>query len=162
MLVVSVHAAQPTVPTSSHFTRALRTWLDAADAADAATTADAADAAMDASDASAAPLATLPERQAEAVLLCRLLWERCGEAECNIDADQVGNLLTVALRAGVPGLVQDVLQHIVIPDGWTPLEEVMEAPFVDWVVRAWGTIGSKAQGMLGRVIARRAVKSAPC
>ena len=34
---------------------------------------------MDASDASAAPLATLTQRQAEAALLCRQLWERCGQ-----------------------------------------------------------------------------------
>ena len=80
--------------------------------------------------------------------------------ERDIDADQIGNLLTVALRAGVPGLVQDVLQHIVIPDGWSPLEHVMKAPFVDWVVCAWETTGSEAKGMLGHVIARCAVKSA--
>ena len=156
VLIVSIRAAQPTVPTSSRMSRALQSWLAAS---------NAATAAMDTDEAPPAPVATLSERQDKAGLLCRRLWERSAEGDCEVSASQVSMLVTVALRAGVPGLLQDVLQHIVMAHKWLPFDEEMAVSTAGLIVAAWDTIGIEAKSMLTRVIMRCpincALRSAP-
>ena len=99
MLVVSVHAECPTLLTTTRLSRALKRWLRAG--VEPAGSEDCAAAAAD----------VTAERQQSAAQLCRQLHQHA-QAHGH-DAKNVCDLLQIALRARMPGLVLDVLQHIV-------------------------------------------------
>ena len=138
VVIVSARAARPTVFTSTRLTRAHGAWLGAGSASGGAGSALTATAD------------TCPDRQEAAALLCRQVWTRHEHGGC--DMPQVCAALRIALRSGVPELVRDVAERLLLTADYHIFSDDMADTTVDLLAGACGSIGDSAQQALARAI----------